>query len=75
MRLAGATMAFSGSNPRIAMAETLLPLPDSPTSATVSFCGMSKEMPFTARNGSDLRSIRKRTSRSRTCSSMFSPVI
>ncbi len=49
------------------MAETLLPLPDSPTSATVVLVGMSKEMPFTAANGSDLRSTRKRTSRFWTC--------
>jgi hypothetical protein len=27
-----------------------LPDPDSPTSAIVLFCGMSKEMPFTAAN-------------------------
>src|SRR6187402_1424322 len=59
-------MAFSGNSPRIDIAETLLPLPDSPTKATVEFTGMSKEMPFTARKGSCLRSMRKRTSRSRT---------
>ena len=51
------------------MAETLLPLPDSPTSATVLFTGMSKEIPLTAWKGSDLRSTRKRMSRSWICSS------
>src|SRR5467141_1548476 len=47
--LPGGTVAFSlGSRPRIARAVTDLPLPDSPTSATVLFAGMSKLMPLTA---------------------------
>jgi hypothetical protein len=49
----------------IDIAETLLPLPDSPTSATVRFTGTSKETPFTASKGSVLRSTRKRMRRSR----------
>ena len=49
--LAGSTIEFSGgSRPRIASEVTDLPLPDSPTSATVEFLGMSKEMPLTASN-------------------------
>src|SRR5688572_31249901 len=39
-----------GSRPRIASDETLLPDPDSPTSATVELRGMSNEMPRTASN-------------------------
>ena len=51
MPLAGSTIEFSGgSRPRMASAVTDLPLPDSPTSATVAFLGMSKEMPLTASN-------------------------
>src|SRR5713101_3947661 len=47
--LLGGTIEFSlGSRPRIARAVTDLPLPDSPTSATVLFTGMSKLMPLTA---------------------------
>ena len=57
------------------MAETLLPLPDSPTSATVLCSGMSKEMPLTARNGADLRSTWKAMSRSFTWSSRGLAVI
>ena len=48
MRLAGSTRAFSGSRRRIDMAETVLPLPDSPTSASVEFSRMSKLTPRTA---------------------------
>src|SRR6266567_15703 len=44
-----ATVAFSfGRRPSIDSDVTDLPLPDSPTSATVAFLGMSKLMPFTA---------------------------
>ena len=39
-----------GSSPSIASDVTDLPLPDSPTSATVLLRGMSNEMPFTASN-------------------------
>ena len=47
--LPGGTVEFSlGSRPRIARAVTDLPLPDSPTSATVLFTGMSRLMPLTA---------------------------
>src|SRR2546425_4964222 len=43
--LPGGTVEFSlGSRPRIASAVTDLPLPDSPTSATVLLTGMSKLM-------------------------------
>src|ERR1700712_4814951 len=42
--------AFSGSRLRIDIAVTLLPEPDSPTSATVVFSGTSKLTPFTASN-------------------------
>src|SRR6266542_4198015 len=49
--LAGSTIEFSGgSKPRIESAVTDLPLPDSPTSATVLLRSMSNEMPFTASN-------------------------
>ncbi len=41
-RIAPRTTALSGSRRRIAIAVTLLPLPDSPTSATVRFGGTSK---------------------------------
>ena len=50
-RLAGSTIEFSGgSRPSIASDVTDLPLPDSPTSATVLLRGMSNEMPLTASN-------------------------
>src|SRR6476646_10919270 len=49
--LPGSTVAFSfGSKPRIDSEVTDLPLPDSPTSATVELVGMSKLMPLTASN-------------------------
>ena len=64
-RLSGATIAFSGSNLTIDIALTLLPDPDSPTSATVEFSGMSKLTPRTA---SAMRCLPSRndTRRSRT---------
>ena len=47
--LPGRTLAFSlGSRPSIDSEVTDLPLPDSPTSATVAFFGMSKLIPLTA---------------------------
>src|SRR6476469_9555399 len=47
-RLAASTMALAGSSRTMLIALTLLPLPDSPTRATVAWVGMSKEMPRTA---------------------------
>src|SRR5664279_2557726 len=71
--LPGSTVAFSfGNRPRIDNEVTDLPLPDSPTSATVLFCGMSKLIPFTASNVVCLSS-RKLTRRLRT-ERMFSMV-
>lgn len=58
-----------GSKPMTASELTDLPLPDSPTRATVRLCGTSKEMPFTASSVFFL-SMRKRMRRLRTCSSM-----
>src|SRR5437764_13629847 len=49
MRLAESTTAFSGSRRRIDIADTVLPLPDSPTSAAVEFSCTSKLTPRTAR--------------------------
>src|SRR5438552_1874338 len=47
--LPASTVAFSfGSKPRIDREVTDFPLPDSPTSATVAFWGISKVMPLTA---------------------------
>src|SRR6266567_8001962 len=47
--LPGVMVEFSlGSSPSIDSEVTDLPLPDSPTRATVAFLGMSKLMPFTA---------------------------
>src|SRR5450631_1679739 len=64
--LPGRTSAFSlGSSPSIDSEVTDLPLPDSPTSATVEFCGISKLMPFTASKIVSLSS-RKLTRRLRT---------
>src|SRR5450755_2793070 len=64
--LPGRTDAFSlGSRPRIESDVTDLPLPDSPTSATVELPGMSKLMPFTASKTVCL-SRRKLTRRLRT---------
>src|SRR5438067_615413 len=48
MRLAESTTAFSGSRRRIDIADTVLPLPDSPTSASVVFSRTSKLTPRTA---------------------------
>ena len=48
MRLAGSTSAFSGSSRRIDIAETVLPLPDSPTSAAVASSRTWKLTPRTA---------------------------
>ncbi len=64
-RLSGPTIAFSGSSRTIDIADTLLPEPDSPTSATVAFSGMSKLIPRTA---SAMRCLPRRndTLRSRT---------
>src|ERR1700687_5636221 len=60
------TVAFSlGSKPRIESDVTDLPLPDSPTRATVEWVGMSKLMPFTASKAVCL-SRRKLTRRLRT---------
>ena len=57
---------FSGGRrPMIESAVTLLPEPDSPTSATVLSSGMSKETPRTASKTSSPPS-RKLTRRSRT---------
>src|SRR6478609_4291071 len=67
--LPGSTVAFSfGSKPRIDSDVTDLPLPDSPTSATVEFVGMSKLMPLTASKVVSLSS-RKLTRRLRIESS------
>ena len=63
-----------GSRPRIASEVTDLPLPDSPTSATVRFFGMSNEMPFTASNVWS-RSIWNETRRSRTRTSGSLPEV
>ena len=64
--LLASTIEFSGGRrPRIASEVTDLPEPDSPTSATVAFCGMSNEMPRTA-SYVVLRSRRNETDRSRT---------
>src|SRR5215472_1120071 len=49
------------------ISETVLPEPDSPTTPTISWVSMRKEMPATAR--SSPRSVRKDTLRSRTSSS------
>ena len=74
MRLAGSTRLFSGaSKPMTASELTDLPLPDSPTSATVALRGTSNEMPLTASKLVFLSS-RKETRRSRTCSSMLESV-
>ncbi len=64
-------IALSGSSPRIDIAETDLPLPDSPTRATMRCVGTSKEMPFTASKVVCL-SIRKETRRSWTCRRFWS---
>ena len=48
IRLSSPTIAFSGSSRTIDIAETLLPEPDSPTSASVPFSGTSKLMSRTA---------------------------
>ncbi len=64
-RLSGPTIAFSGSRRTIDIADTLLPEPDSPTSATVAFSGRSKLTPRTASAMRCLPS-RKDTRRSRT---------
>src|SRR5262249_42771426 len=62
----GSTIEFSGgSSPRIARDVTDLPLPDSPTSATVRLRGISNETPLTASNMVPL-SIWKATLRLRT---------
>src|SRR6188472_1138534 len=64
--LAGSTIEFSGgSRPSIASDVTDLPEPDSPTSATVLFRGMSNVMPLTASNVV-FRSSRNDTRRLRT---------
>src|SRR5450755_2938525 len=64
--LPGRTDAFSlGSRPRIESEVTDLPLPDSPTSATVELPGTSKLMPLTASKTVCL-SRRKLTRRLRT---------
>src|SRR5438105_12734366 len=64
--LPGRMMAFSfGNRPRIDNAVTDLPLPDSPTSATVLCAGTSKLTPLTASNSVCL-SRRKFTRRLRT---------
>src|SRR5207302_1717725 len=47
-RLAGSTTAFSGKSRRIDIAETVLPLPDSPTSASVESSRTWKLTPRTA---------------------------
>jgi len=47
-RIAPLRSALSGSRLRMDIAVTLLPEPDSPTSATVLFSGMSKLTPLTA---------------------------
>ena len=68
-RLPGWMIEFSGgSRPSSASDVTLLPDPDSPTSATVELRGTSKEIPFTASNDVSL-SRRKLTRRSRTWTS------
>src|SRR5689334_5387385 len=68
--LPGRTSAFSlGRRPRIESEVTDLPLPDSPTSATVALRGISKETPFTASKVVCLSS-RKFTRRLRTLSSV-----
>src|ERR1700676_5281344 len=60
------TVAFSlGKSPRIESDVTNLPVPDSPTRATVELVGMSKLMPFTASKAVCL-SRRKLTRRLRT---------
>src|ERR1700693_929226 len=65
------TVAFSlGKRPRIESDVTDLPLPDSPTRATVALVGMSKLMPFTASKSVCL-SRRKFTRRLRTESRVF----
>jgi len=64
-RLSRPTTALSGSSRTIDIADTLLPEPDSPTSATVEFSGMSKLTPLTASATWDLPR-RKLTRRSRT---------
>jgi hypothetical protein len=58
-------MAFSGSRRTMLMALTLLPLPDSPTRATVLLAGISKLTPLTASTVSVLL-MRKDTRRSCT---------
>src|SRR4029079_7645442 len=64
--LAGSTIEFSGgSRPSIASDVTDLPEPDSPTSATAVFRGMSNVMPLTASNVV-CRSSRNDTRRLRT---------
>src|SRR5215472_2726423 len=73
--LPGRTVAFSlGRSPSIDSEVTDLPLPDSPTSATVAFLGMSKLMPLTASNIVSL-SRRKLTRRLRTESRVSMAVV
>src|SRR5580692_5281766 len=68
MRLPSSTIADSGGNsPIIAIADTDLPLPDSPTRATVVFERTLKLTPLTASKVCVL-SRRKRTLRSQTSS-------
>src|SRR6266542_4687072 len=68
--LPGRTLAFSlGRRPSIDSEVTDLPLPDSPTSATVAFFGMSKLIPLTASKVVSLSS-RKLIRRLRTESSV-----
>ena len=47
-RIAPDTSALSGNRRNTAIAVTLLPLPDSPTTATVRLTGISKLTPLTA---------------------------
>ncbi len=61
------TVVVAGSKPITASELTDLPLPDSPTSATVLLSGTSNEMPFSASKVLCL-SVRKAMRRSRTCS-------
>ena len=58
-------LAFPGNKPRMESAVTDLPLPDSPTSATVLCSGISKLTPFTA------GTVPKFTRRSRTLSRLI----
>src|SRR5215469_2548646 len=56
-------------SPITLISETVLPEPDSPTTPTISWVSMRKEMPATAR--SRPRSVRNETLRSRTSSRAF----